>query len=204
MTEILKNHKLECVLIVLLIGYVLISGYTNSCAMCRAVTNAFGLTGKSPAITQETQTNKDPDELAANLALFTGKSVPDRISSTPVSDSPNLLLVNFWASWCGPCKREIEDLKLLHEELANRGLRIIGVSMDSNFEEALEYSRKARVPYTVLPYDAAIYKGLGKIRATPTTAILNERGEVVFLQTGIVGYTEWMKLILPLLPEQQS
>src|SRR5258708_6466759 len=41
-----------------------------------------------------------------------------------------LTLVNFWATWCGPCKRELPDLEAMSKELAPRGLRIIGVSTD--------------------------------------------------------------------------
>lgn len=60
------------------------------------------------------------------------------------------LLVNFWATWCPPCRAEMADLETLHRRLAPRGLKLLAVSVDSDANLVREYVRKEGLTFTVL------------------------------------------------------
>ena len=63
-----------------------------------------------------------------------------------------VVLLNVWATWCPPCRREMPSLQALHEQFADRGLRVVGVSIDTegNEEEIRKFLKKIGVTYTIL------------------------------------------------------
>jgi len=199
--KIIKNHIIEILLAFLLVGYVLVSGYTGSCAMCRSITNTVGLTSDKKTNSESNSASIDTDQ--ANLALISGEGIRDELTGQELGAS-KLLLVNFWASWCSACRGEMEELKSVHDKLSPKGLRIIGVSMDSDRQQALDYASKKQIPYAVLFYDPQTFSGLGTIQATPTSVLLDENGVMVSRHVGSVGYREWISQIEPLLKRGNS
>ena len=82
-----------------------------------------------------------------------GKPAPEATVSIPTLDDMStsiaqyngkVVLVNFWATWCDPCKKEIPELIKLNDEYASRGLVILGVSMDDDGKKAVEPFVKER------------------------------------------------------------
>lgn len=96
------------------------------------------------------------------------------------------LLVNFWASWCEPCREEIPLLERLSRERASQGLEVIGVAVDSR-AAVLGYARHAAIPYPLLigqrPGLRAV-RALGMEAVFPFSVFVDARGRIVTLKIG--------------------
>jgi thiol-disulfide isomerase/thioredoxin len=96
------------------------------------------------------------------------------------------LLVNFWASWCEPCREEIPLLERLSRERAQQGFEVIGVAVDSR-AAALAYARQAGIRYPLLigetPGLQAV-QALGMQTVFPFSVFVDARGRIVTLKLG--------------------
>ena len=111
-----------------------------------------------------------------------------------------VVLVNFWATWCPPCRAEIPDLIRLQREYGNRGLQVIGVTYPpQKLAEVRQFIRKAKVNYPV---------GLGtketKLLFTtsedlPITIVIGKDGRITDIIEGILLPEEFEQKIKPLL-----
>ena len=105
-----------------------------------------------------------------------------------------VLIIDFWATWCGPCKVAIPDLNDLHGQYAAKGLVVIGVSVDKTGPDAVkEFVEQYRIVYPVVTGDRSVEEAYGQVMAPPqnrvtslpTTFIINREGQVV---KSYVGY----------------
>lgn len=96
------------------------------------------------------------------------------------------LLVNFWATWCGPCQDEIPLLEQLARERDQQGLQVIGVAVDSR-AAVLAYARRAAIQYPLLigeqPGLRAV-RALGMDEVLPFSVFVDARGRIVTLKVG--------------------
>ena len=91
-------------------------------------------------------------------------------------------LVNFWATWCVPCKKEIPDLIAISNELAARNVRVIGISTDrgsSVMDDVSTFVTEKGIPYQVLISNDDIESAFGNIRAIPTSFVVDANGTIV-------------------------
>ncbi len=109
---------------------------------------------------------KDQSDHTMNLDTFRGKAT----------------LVNFWATWCGPCKRELPDLVALHTELASHGIKIVGISTDrgSNaVDDVRSFVRDHGIQYQIVIASEELEEAFGNVRLLPTSFILDADGNIV-------------------------
>jgi thiol-disulfide isomerase/thioredoxin len=95
-----------------------------------------------------------------------------------------VVIVNFWASWCGPCRRELPRLDALQASLGAGGARVVAISID---EEPRNAARFARSLALTLPVYHDGPGGLARrldLPAVPYTIVLNREGAVAFTTTG--------------------
>lgn len=112
---------------------------------------------------------------------FTWKEGGKTVSFADVTKG-KVVLLNFWATWCGPCKRELPDLVALSGELASKGVVIFGVSLDQK-DDRLQlvktFSERSGIPYTNVIDNLEIADQYGGIQSIPTTFIIDRQGNVV-------------------------
>jgi len=91
-----------------------------------------------------------------------------------------VVLVEFWATWCGPCRSETAQLKTLHEQLRRRGFDVVAVSLDQDLEALAKYLQDNELPWANLVGEesAALAKRYGVV-AIPTMFVVNAEGTVV-------------------------
>ena len=95
-----------------------------------------------------------------------------------------LVLLNFWATWCPPCKMEIPDLVVLQTRYKEQFV-IIGVSVDQDVETVKTFYRENKLNYPVIMASAGLLESYGGITAIPTSFLVNKNGDAV---SKIVGY----------------
>ena len=110
------------------------------------------------------------------------------------------LLINFWATWCEPCLREIPMLQKLRARHAKDGLEVIGIAID--FRDAVSgYVKENQLEYPILiaEQDATAPKAFGVGMGLPTTVIANREGRIVTTHLGELDEAEAEKLLAPVL-----
>lgn len=93
-----------------------------------------------------------------------------------------VVLVNIWATWCGPCKRELPDLVALSNEMAGKGVVVFGISVDQKddrFQMVKTFAEKMGIPYINVIDNLQISEAYGGIQSIPTTFIIDRQGNVV-------------------------
>jgi len=111
------------------------------------------------------------------------------------------LVVDFWATWCGPCKIEIPWLEKLQDQYANQGLAIIGISADdldkddpaklfTEKREISDFATKMHINYPVLLDADAIADSYGGVDSLPTTFFIDRTGKIVASTVGLASRDE--------------
>jgi thiol-disulfide isomerase/thioredoxin len=124
---------------------------------------------------------------AANLG-FTMQSVTG--SKVRLSDyHGQVILLNFWATWCAPCRKEIPWLVELHEQYRKRGVVILGVSVDESVPLIEPFVQKLRVSYPILigKNREDVKEAFGPLLGFPTTVLVTRTGTICSRHTGITS-----------------
>jgi thiol-disulfide isomerase/thioredoxin len=124
---------------------------------------------------------------ARRLALAPGDTAPELSGKTPHDTretidyaQTQLTLVNFWATWCEPCKLEMPELNRLYERLSSSGLNVVGVHGGYVEEQALrEFVKALEVAYTILIPDKKVYTAWGGIGVLPTSFLVDHEGRIL-------------------------
>jgi len=117
-------------------------------------------------------------------------SLPDLTNRTVTLSSlrgEHVVLLDFWATWCGPCKMAMPGLQTLNDELNQGGLEILSVNQGESAEQVRNFiNRKKYTFHVVLDQDQAVGNKYG-VRAIPTLVVVDRHGLVQSLH---VGYSE--------------
>jgi len=98
------------------------------------------------------------------------------------------VIVNYWATWCGTCMKELPDLVDLHENNKDKDIVVVGVNFETIDNEQLKsFVEKLSIPYPVLRSEPVPVTALGKVPALPTTYIIDPAGKVVAGEVGLVS-----------------
>lgn len=97
-----------------------------------------------------------------------------------------VIILDFWATWCPPCRMEIPHFQEISEEYKNDGVTVIGVSVDRGGIEVVEpFIQKENVTYPILMAEERVIRDYGGINSIPTTFVIDRKGNI---HEKIVGY----------------
>ena len=98
-----------------------------------------------------------------------------------------IVLLNLWATWCGPCRFEIPELQSIHDRYAPQGFAVIGVSVDESGAEAVrQFANQYKMTYPVVLDPQGRMATILQTTVLPTTVLLNRKGEIVWKRYGAI------------------
>ncbi|GGA54321.1 cytochrome c biogenesis protein [Edaphobacter acidisoli] len=113
-----------------------------------------------------------------------------------------VVLVNYWATWCGPCRDEMPGLARLARELGPQGLAVVGVSIDRGKRERVgEFVDEMKVPYPVV-FPSPLSQVDAGLEGVPTTILVDREGRVAKSYVGAVRERDFRTDVEALLREQ--
>lgn len=148
--------------------------------------------------TEFTSLNTNEEKKAADFELKTldGKNVK-------LSDyKGKIVIIDFWATWCAPCRKGVPDLVELQKEYKN-DLVIIGVSLDqqNTIKDLNPFIKNYGINYPVVLGTQKVVMDYGNIQAIPTSFVINQAGYIVDSHVGLVPKSTYVNTINKLLKE---
>jgi len=115
----------------------------------------------------------------------------------------DVILINFWASWCGPCRKEMPYLDELQSEFSGLGFTVLGINVEEDSNSAKEFIAELQVKFPVLFDNKQLVSELYNVDAMPTTVMVDRNGYQRLLHRGYVEGDEvaYRKIIKELIRE---
>jgi peroxiredoxin len=144
---------------------------------------------------------------AASLQAQVGKQAPafslkDKDGNTWSAEGlkGKVIVLNFWATWCPPCRAEIPAFKTVYDKYREKGVEILGVSLDHKGWDVIRpFLKQHEINYPVVLGGAEIARDYGNIRSIPTTVIIDREGKVIDSHVGAMSEEQLVKLFEKLL-----
>jgi len=143
---------------------------------------------------RKTENNEKAASNNNHTAVSESDKLPDFTLKTLAGDEVNLrqlegqkvVVVNFWATWCGPCRHEIPDFNEVYSRYRDRGVEVLGISVDESPETVVpDFLKDNPMTYPVLMGSSDLIFRYG-VRGLPTTFIIDRAGKIT---KKIVGMT---------------
>jgi len=160
-----------------------------------------------PASASDTEATTSTAEAQAPTAR---RSIPSFEATTLGGDTMTnadwegqVVVLNFWATWCAPCRIEIPRLIDLYNEMPASDVRVVGISIDEEGADVVvPYAEEMEIPYPlILDPDQSLAEAFGGHYAVPTTFIIDQEGTVRQRFMRVVAHDELVAAIEPLLKE---
>ena len=153
---------------------------------------------------QQAQTPVPSSATPAATSGLMGVALPDQHGTEQRLDQwrGRVLVVNFWATWCAPCREEMPEFIKAQNEFGGKGLQFVGIAVDSG-DKVRQFSSEIGVNYPILVggFGAMeLSRALGNtMMALPFTVIVNRKGEIAHTQLGILKPEKLASIIRQLL-----
>ncbi|MEJ7606580.1 MAG: TlpA disulfide reductase family protein [Bryobacteraceae bacterium] len=161
----------------------------GSCAAAPEAKSEVKLKAEKDRNTAPAFALKDADGKTVNLSDYRGKVV----------------LLNFWATWCGPCKIEIPWFIDFEQRYKDRGFAVLGVSMDEEGWELVKpYITQSKINYRILLGNETLGQLYGGVDSLPTTFLIDSSGKIVATHVGLVSKGTYEDEIRKLLDSKRT
>ena len=112
-----------------------------------------------------------------------------------------VVLINYWASWCGPCRQEMPELNKLYSKYKKLGFTILGVNVEENNTEALKIIKHDKISFPILFDSENKVSKLYDVIGMPTTIVVGRNGNMRYLHRAykpgdISKYKKWIKELI--------
>lgn len=144
------------------------------------------------------------DDAVAVEGLDVGNRAPDFTVTTINGETVSLsdlrgqtVLLNFWGTWCGPCRREMPDFQAVYEEYSDKGFTILALAVGGDTEaDVIEFRDEFGLTFPLAVDEGDIINDQYGIISQPSTLILDEDGEIIFKNFGLVMESQLRDILL--------
>jgi peroxiredoxin len=156
-----------------------------------AATSSSSTTSAAKTTTQQASGSQAP---SSDAALDVGSAMPD-YSATALDGSKfelashrdKVVLLNIWATWCGPCRYEIPELQTLQSKYGARGFEVVGISVDeSGVDSVKQFVAANKMTYPIAIDAEGRIAGMFQTSVLPTSVIVDRSGRVVWKKYGAI------------------
>ena len=126
-----------------------------------------------------------------NQTTVIGQSAPDfklvGRDGEPVSlagYAGKVVYLDFWASWCGPCRQSFPWMNELHDQLRDKGLHVLAINVDAKHSDAMRFLADTRASFQVAFDPAGVTPRAYGVRAMPTSFLIDRKGAIVATHPG--------------------
>jgi cytochrome c-type biogenesis protein len=198
-------HKVEVLsgLVLIVVGLFIMTGKSTlltSSWVAKYLPNAEGLIKvKSPPPPPPAVANFKP---APDVELQTLDGQPFRLTEL----RGRIVLLNFWATWCIPCRAEIPEFNAMQQQLKPRGLEIVGVSTSpaDSVEAIRDFQKDLKQEYTVLRGEKSVDEQFGNGPGLPISYLIDREGRIRQTIVGARDREGWEAAVKPLLDEASA
>lgn len=153
---------------------------------CSAVCLATAALWPAPASAGYDAGNGQVWKKLVQAPAFTLPTAADGVQDGLARYKGKVRIIDFWATWCPPCREEIPGFISLQKKYASKGLVVLGLSVDQEAATAAQFATENGINYPVLMATAATKAAYGGIRGIPTTFIVGRKGYIYKKYVGAV------------------
>lgn len=180
-----QNHiLLAAALVLILAGWGTLIWMGLKTAVPQPTTNSYG----APALAQQGGTATD-----FSIGSLAGGNIA-------LSDyAGEVVIMNFWATWCPPCRAEMPGLNRFYETHQDKGLILLAINEEESAETVRPFIQTNNFTFPVLLDEQGRVAQQYSTRSFPTTFIIDRNGVIQHVQTGVISEDELARIVLPLL-----
>jgi thiol-disulfide isomerase/thioredoxin len=142
---------------------------------------------QTPSTTSAAPPPADGKDVGATMPEYTAMGL-DGSKFDLAAKRDKVVLLNVWATWCGPCRYEIPELQNLHEEYGPRGFEVIGVSVDESGVDSVKQfmAEQKKMTYPVILDAEGKIANILQTSVLPTSILVDRNGKIVWKQVGAI------------------
>jgi cytochrome c biogenesis protein CcmG/thiol:disulfide interchange protein DsbE len=169
-----------------LICLIAVALAVTACGKHEQATTATTATAASPRPAHATTTVAAGADVGQAMPAYESKWL-DGTTFDLASRRDKVVLLNLWATWCGPCRYEIPELQAAHTKYASRGFEVIGVSLDEGAADAVkQFVDEHKMTYPIAIDSDGKIAGLLDASVLPTTVLIDRSGRIVWKKIGAI------------------
>ncbi len=125
--------------------------------------------------------------------IMTAQGLDGQVVDVP-QDDPKIYV--FWATWCGPCHRQLASFKVLVESGEMSADKVVAISLDESKQDILDYQTREQLPFRVVWDSSGLVRKEFQIMMTPTMAMVDGSGQIIDYSSGLSLFTaRWAKKV---------
>lgn len=159
---------------------------------CKRTEKRAEVSGSSKTDTTQTQTPASSEsaaktEVGSTMPEYSAMNL-DGSKFDLAAKRDKVVLLNVWATWCGPCRYEIPELQKLHEQYQSRGLEVVGVSVDESGVDSVRsfVAEQKKMTYPIVLDAEGKIANLLETSVLPTTVVVDRGGKIVWKRFGAI------------------